>query len=462
MDWTMAFASRPVASLAEPSAAAATVAPVSSSEADQQPASKPRSRQSSPPPPAKPPEPAELASTQSATGSPDEHSGGRKKPKETGRVLSSEEQRKIKHMRAQRQRANQIHWRARQPARGLTDAERHEIQSRLYTSRAPPRAAHAATSRLQAHGSSCCSHASAAERSGLVDPSPSALAAATGARVEQVLEGRTRRAKTSRLDQHGASSPDDHACGGGACSSSSGGDGALRPRAASGWQQQPSPPRARSALPDGWKTASDSNGRTYYYHRASGTTSWEPPPRPKGEAAISSRSSNGTSNRASTEGGTNRVSTERTEGGAAAASSRKSARARTDRTLGAASTRSRPGTSRSGALLSRRDQFHNSQYKPTALGTEPIPVAPHDGGWVGIGGRPEVSRDMERRMANPAADIEGLAGGTRAFTAKTPGPPRVAQQWKEGLREIVPHTCAPPSHGTPPIVCPLDGAHMLP
>ena len=40
-------------------------------------------------------------------------------------------------------------------------------------------------------------------------------------------------------------------------------------------------------------------------------------------------------------------------------------------------------------------------------------------------------------MANPLADIE-LFRGTRAHWAKEVGPARVAQQWKEGLRQIVP------------------------
>ena len=40
-------------------------------------------------------------------------------------------------------------------------------------------------------------------------------------------------------------------------------------------------------------------------------------------------------------------------------------------------------------------------------------------------------------MANPSANIECLGGG-RTAQSKEAGPPRVAQQWKEGLRSIVP------------------------
>ena len=97
-----------------------------------------------------------------------------------------------------------------------------------------------------------------------------------------------------------------------------------------------------------------------------------------------------------------------------------------------------PRTTRDTGSRTRRDTFWNRDYRPTPLGTDPIPVlAQPEEGWIGIGGPPPMSRGMERRMANPHADIE-IMGGTRAHSAKEVGPSRVAQQWKEGLRHIVP------------------------
>ena len=66
----------------------------------------------------------------------------------------------------------------------------------------------------------------------------------------------------------------------------------------------------------------------------------------------------------------------------------------------------------------------------------PYPVIASQG-WVGVGDYPK-SRGLERRNLNPAADIQYFAGGSRARSAKEIGPPRVVQQWKEGLRADFP------------------------
>lgn len=86
--------------------------------------------------------------------------------------------------------------------------------------------------------------------------------------------------------------------------------------------------------------------------------------------------------------------------------------------------------------------FWNAQYKPTPVGTAPIPVVhqPQEG-WVGIGGayqrQGHISRGTERRVMDPMADAS-IFLGTRTHSAKEAGPARVPQQWKEGLRQIVP------------------------
>ena len=520
--------------------------------------------------------------TSSATAS-SPHAGRRKDKNWSGRPLSSDERRRLRDMRVQRQRTKQIHWRARQPARRLTEAERKEIQSRLYapsqTSRTqePQARLHAggaggaggSTSRgaqppLAPRGAAA---SSALERANALDPSPSALgllaesrrAPAEAAARDAGGAGKARRAKTSRaargaeasLAQHGAASPDtarlaaagsaaagSAAAGSAACHSGDGrdtgrggddaaalgpdevqqqlrtslrtnhakvldlfrswdtdGDGTITKkelrkavaslgvaastqavdalfdsfdrdgggsieynelhrslmRAATGAPAGASaaapsststgaptsdgngaPHAARVApassaaapsprLPPGWHEAKSAEGHTYYYHGVSGQTSWDPPrlagdhddapptaPRPAGHGA----KGRGTARSART-----------------ARTARETGRARTSRESGADAAADDSPT--------RRELFWNLDYKPTALGTAPIPVLRQPAeGWVGIGQR-AGGRDMERRMADPSADIQTL-GGTRAHSGKEAGPSRVVQQWKEGLRSIVP------------------------
>ena len=338
-------------------------------------------------------------------------------------------QRKLKNMKTQRQRAKQIHWRARQPARKLTEAERSEIQSRLYTDTSPQaspqRVARPTTARVETttqRVTRCCSAASAASRP-QVDLSPSAMAAATKTPIEHVipLAARVpRRAKSSRVAQRGASSPDGPkggGAGGGGGGGSSGQEKREQPprqKAASGWKARD------GALPDGWKSATADDGRVYYYDGA-GQTQWEHPGGGGGDGEGSQSTERSTKRVESTV--RNAASTRRN----GAPSTRRSTR--TSREADASSSRSRPRTTR---------DYWNVDYQPTAVGTSPIPVALHETSWVGIGrDSSQQSRGMERRMANPSANIECLGGG-RTAQSKEAGPPRVAQQWKEGLRSIVP------------------------
>ena len=71
------------------------------------------------------------------------------------------------------------------------------------------------------------------------------------------------------------------------------------------------------------------------------------------------------------------------------------------------------------------------------MSTDPMPdFKQPDDGWIGIGRTP-LSHAGGKRLSDPNSDIE-MFGGTRSHCTKEPGPARVVQQWKEGLRKIVP------------------------
>jgi len=182
------------------------------------------------------------------------------------------------------------------------------------------------------------------------------------------------------------------------------------------------------------------DGHPYYYHVESGRTQWHAPSLHI-ESATSSEAIAGDAVQSrkapqsvevlqaleSSKGDTSRGSVE------GVATRKKTRRAKTSR-----SPRRGPVSTRHSGAATRRDRFWNDNYRPTPLATEPLAaVEQPPEGWVGVGDYPK-SRGLERRNLNPAADIQYFAGGSRARSAKEIGPPRVVQQWKEGLRADFP------------------------
>ena len=87
----------------------------------------------------------------------------------------------------------------------------------------------------------------------------------------------------------------------------------------------------------------------------------------------------------------------------------------------------------------RRDpgQYWNIGYTPSRMATEPLAQMKQPAeGWVSLDGTSQARRGTERRAANPAYNIELFGSRGGVASAKEAGVPRVAQQWKEGLREI--------------------------
>ena len=374
---------------------------------------------------------------------------------ETGRQrhLSEKEQRIIRDVQAVAARSRQMHWRARQPVRKLTAAERHEIQARLYTSsqqKGGGTAQHKPSTSRTAPANNMSKRppalTTARERAAALELSPSAQAAAAAKAA-----ARAARAAEASAAAAGCGSSSGSGSNTAGCSNSS--------MAASAPSSNPVPKVRR---PKSFRAATSQRGSTRARHGSSSDgfqavdvadtphdeqqqqqpQPEQPPPEqlqparpddfdgveqqpadvPPPVQAQSKRKRRAKTQRSAREGAVGPHGLTKEDAAVTAPSPRQPV----------------DTTSRSSAATSR-SQYWNREYVPTALATQPLRIVEQPAqGWVALDGTRSLPNIRERRKLNPASNIElfASAAGARSSDAKEVGVPRVTQQWKEGLREL--------------------------
>ena len=183
-------------------------------------------------------------------------------------------------------------------------------------------------------------------------------------------------------------------------------------------------------LPSGWFEAlAPEDGTPYFYHPESGATVWERPA-PPAEWVEWQQQQQAWQEQADrhAEWQQQQQPPERSEPASkAAAKRRKPKRAKTSRPAGE--------SRKLAATTSRRNNYWNDTYEPSALATEPIKANPAGiKGWVDPDGIRRNARTLDRRKLLATADIEYFNANGLGSEVKEVGPHMISQTWKEGLR----------------------------